>query len=67
MTARPAGDGLLEHLLSSHGRTPGDLAGLPLAEVHSFEHLEHALGLIELAHTHDGVDAPARVAPAAGR
>jgi hypothetical protein len=68
MTARPpAADGLVDHLLSAHRRTPGDLAGLPPAEVHSFEHLEQALGLLELDHTHDGADAPEVAAPAAGR
>jgi hypothetical protein len=46
-------DGLLGHLVSAHGRTAADLAGLRPADVHSFEHVEQALGLIELDHTHE--------------
>src|SRR3954447_22218769 len=60
MTGGPD-DGLLEHLVSSHARTAADLAGLPTADVHSFEHLEQALGLIELDHVHGGAGAPDQV------
>jgi hypothetical protein len=51
---------LLGHLLSEHGRTPPELAGLPLADLHRFEHVEHELGLIPLSHRHgaDGARRP---------
>jgi hypothetical protein len=44
--------GLRDHLLHDHGRTEEEIAGLPLAELHRFEHVEHALGLHTLSHQH---------------
>jgi hypothetical protein len=49
---------LHEHLLRDHGRTEEELAGLPLADLHRFEHVEHELGLHQLSHHH-----PAPLAP----
>jgi hypothetical protein len=51
---------LLGHLLSEHGRTLPELTGLPLADLHRFEHVEHELGLIPLGHRHaaDGTRGP---------
>lgn len=43
---------LLAHLVADHGRERRELERLPAAAVHRFEHLEHALGLIELRHGH---------------
>ena len=43
---------LHHHLLHDHGRTEEELAVLPLADLHRFEHLEHELGLNELSHHH---------------
>jgi|1185.fasta_scaffold811765_2 hypothetical protein len=46
------GSGLHDHLVDDHGRTSQELAGLPLADVHRFEHLEQSLGLVRLDHVH---------------
>jgi hypothetical protein len=43
---------LLGHLLREHRRTLPELEGLPLADLHRFEHVEHELGLIPLSHRH---------------
>jgi hypothetical protein len=43
---------LRSHLLREHGRTGRDIAGLPLAHLHRFEHVELAMGLISLRHRH---------------
>jgi len=40
------------HLVREHGRSGPEFAGLPLAELHRFEHLEQAMGLITLGHGH---------------
>jgi hypothetical protein len=44
--------GLHAHLLHDHGRTGAELDGLPLAELHRLEHVEHAMGLHVLSHQH---------------
>jgi hypothetical protein len=48
---------LRRHLTHDHGRTEGEIAGLPIAELHRFEHVEQSMGLITLAHRHgpDGI------------
>ena len=51
--------GLREHLEHDHGRQWCDIERLPLAAVHRFEHLEQAMGLIELDHRHDEAEARA--------
>jgi hypothetical protein len=43
---------LRTHLLREHGRTEPNIAGLPLAHLHRFEHVEQAMGLISLRHRH---------------
>jgi hypothetical protein len=45
------------HLVHEHCRAWRDIDGLPLDEVHRFEHVEQALGLLHLDHWHgrDGV------------
>ena len=43
---------LRDHLLRDHGRTAGELDGLPLAYLHRFEHVEQAMGLNALDHEH---------------
>ena len=48
-----ASRGLYEHMLRDHGRTGRETDGLPLAELHRFEHVEQAMGLTDLSHHHD--------------
>ena len=43
---------LHDHMLHEHGRSGGDISGLPLADLHHFEHVEQAMGLIDLNHQH---------------
>jgi hypothetical protein len=43
---------LHEHLLHEHGRDAREIDGLPLADLHHFEHVEQALGLNDLGHQH---------------
>jgi hypothetical protein len=40
------------HLVHEHRRAWRDIDGLPLDEVHRFEHVEHDLGLLDLDHWH---------------
>jgi|tagenome__1003787_1003787.scaffolds.fasta_scaffold20585259_1 hypothetical protein len=51
---------LRNHLIREHGRTERELQGMPLEELHRFEHVEQAMGLLELNHRH--ADALADVA-----
>jgi hypothetical protein len=51
------GDGLRDHLIHDHGRTEQELDGLPLAELHHFEHVEQGMGLNDLGHHHPAQDA----------
>jgi hypothetical protein len=46
---------LHDHLLHDHGRTEEQLAGMPLAGLHRFEHVEHEMGLHRLSHRHPTV------------
>ena len=43
---------LHEHMLHEHGRSGEELNGLPLADLHHFEHVEQAMGLNDLGHQH---------------
>jgi hypothetical protein len=43
---------LHDHLVREHGRTAREIAGLPLADLHRFEHVEQDLGLNTLSHRH---------------
>ena len=43
---------LHDHMLHHHGRTEREINGLPLADLHRFEHLEQAMGLNDLGHHH---------------
>jgi hypothetical protein len=43
---------LHDHLLRDHGRTGREIDGLPLADLHRFEHVEQAMGLNDLSHRH---------------
>ena len=43
---------LHEHMLRDHGRTGRETDGLPLADLHRFEHVEQAMGLNALDHEH---------------
>ena len=52
---------LRTHLLRQHSRTGRDIAGLPLAHLHRFEHVEQAMGLISLRHRHS-VNGPSQAA-----
>jgi|tagenome__1003787_1003787.scaffolds.fasta_scaffold20172535_2 hypothetical protein len=49
---------LRDHLLRDHGRTAQEIDGLPLEDLHRFEHVEQELGLNDLSHRHlaDGAD-----------
>ena len=40
------------HLVHDHRRAWRDIDGLPVDEVHRFEHVEQALGLVHLDHWH---------------
>jgi hypothetical protein len=43
---------LHDHMVREHGRAGRELDGLPLADLHHFEHVEQAMGLTELSHHH---------------
>jgi hypothetical protein len=43
---------LRDHLLHEHGRTEREIDRLPLADLHSFEHIEQGMGLNDLGHRH---------------
>jgi len=43
---------LHDHMLHEHGRPGRELNGLPLADLHHFEHVEQAMGLNDLGHQH---------------
>ena len=43
---------LHDHMIRHHGRTERELIGLPLAELHRFEHVEQSMGLNDLDHQH---------------
>jgi hypothetical protein len=43
---------LRTHLLCEHARIGREIDGLPLGDLHRFEHVEQAMGLISLAHRH---------------
>jgi hypothetical protein len=43
---------LREHLIRDHGRTAQEIDGLPLADLHRFEHVEQAMGLNDISHHH---------------
>ena len=47
-----AGSRLRDHLLGDHGRGGREIDGLPLADLHRFEHVEQAMGLNDLSHCH---------------
>ncbi|HVH94355.1 MAG TPA: hypothetical protein VM688_05525 [Nocardioidaceae bacterium] len=49
---------LRDHLLRDHGRTAQEIDGLPLADLHRFEHVEQEMGLNDLGHRYlaDGAD-----------
>jgi hypothetical protein len=49
---------LHDHMLRDHGRTGREINGLPLADLHHFEHVEQTMGLTDLSHQH-----PADVGP----
>jgi hypothetical protein len=48
---------LRRHLSRKHGRSGPDVAGLPIGDLHRFEHVEQSMGLITLGHWHapDGI------------
>lgn len=58
---------LHEHLLREHGRTGRDIHGLPLADLHRFEHVEQAMGLNDLSRRHPAAAATRARAAARGR
>jgi hypothetical protein len=43
---------LHDHMLHEHGRHGREISGLPLADLHHFEHVEQAMGLNDLSHQH---------------
>jgi hypothetical protein len=43
---------LRDHMLHEHARTGQEISGLPLADLHRFEHVEQAMGLNDLSHQH---------------
>ena len=43
---------LHDHMLRDHGRSGSETDGLPLADLHRFEHVEQEMGLIGLGHRH---------------
>ena len=51
-TARIEGERLGEHLAHEHGRMLHEIAGLPLQAIHELEHIEAAMGLLQLNHHH---------------
>jgi hypothetical protein len=50
---------LRAHLVREHGRSGPDVAVLPVADLHHFEHVVVSLGLITLGHRHSP-DGPGR-------
>jgi hypothetical protein len=56
---------LHDHLLRHHGRTERETNGLPLADLHRFEHVEQAMGLNGLSHHHpaDGASSTGEQTP----
>jgi hypothetical protein len=52
---------LHDHMLRDHGRTGREITGLPLADLHRFEHVEQAMGLNDLGHHHPAHHDPADV------
>jgi hypothetical protein len=44
---------LYEHMLRDHGRTGRETDGLPLEDLHRFEHVEQAMGMTDLSHRHN--------------
>jgi hypothetical protein len=44
---------LHDHLVRDHGRSPHEIAGLPLVSVHRLEHVDQAMELLHLNHRHD--------------
>ena len=46
---------LHDHMLHEHGRDGREIDGLPLADLHRFEHVEQAMGLSDLRHHHPEV------------
>jgi hypothetical protein len=47
-----ASSALYEHLVRDHGRTGRETDGVPLVDLHRFEHVEQAMGLNDLGHRH---------------
>jgi hypothetical protein len=47
-----AGIGLRDHLIRDHGRSGREIDGLPLEDLHRFEHVEQVMGLNDLSHWH---------------
>jgi hypothetical protein len=43
---------IYDHLIHDHGRDRQEIERLPLAAIHRFEHLEQAMGLLDLDHAH---------------
>jgi hypothetical protein len=43
---------LHDHMVRDHGRSGREINGLPLADLHRFEHVEQAMGLNDLGHQH---------------
>jgi hypothetical protein len=43
---------LADHLIDDHGRSAHEISGLPLHAVHELEHVEEAMGLLGLRHSH---------------
>jgi hypothetical protein len=52
------GHRLRDHLLRDHGRSERAIDGLPLEDLHRFEHVEQAMGLNDLSHWHSADGAP---------
>ena len=46
------GSQLHDHMLHEHGRPGREINGLPLADLHHFEHVEQEMGLNDLGHHH---------------
>ena len=44
--------GVRDHLMRHHRRSAREIDELPLEALHRFEHVEQAMGLIELDHVH---------------
>ena len=48
---------LHDHVLRDHGRTARETDGMPLEDLHRFEHVEQAMGLNDLGHQHAAEEA----------